>query len=307
MRQNQVFKIRNEVKRHRSLPYVLLAGALILAVLAVVGVHSSFTGGPSPAETADLSGAGEGSGPAGGLPLGGGPENTSPAQSSSLPASPTQKAKSKPDNPYAGEAWFADPDGLLVVVDRVVALSSKYEPEDLVSLAGHGVPARPDTWKARRVIVDDLKAMFAAGKEAGFDYYVFSAYRSYAAQVSLYQYWVRQLGQKEADRSSARAGHSEHQLGTTLDISADGLKGNVFDVFGESPAGRWLAANAWRFGFVMSYAADTEETTGYEYEPWHFRYVGREVAALIHDKGMIPSVFIRELDALRRAPDGTSP
>jgi D-alanyl-D-alanine carboxypeptidase len=284
MKHNQVFKIRNEVRKRRSsTPYILMAGALILAVVGFVAVHSAVTGGQAVVVAA----ADEN------LPLGGGPETKAPSASPSVEGG----------NPYVNESWFADPDGLLAVVDRTVALARAYEPADLVSLAGHGVAARPDSWKARRVIIDDLKALFNAGKEAGFAYFVFSSYRSYATQVNLYQYWVKQLGKKEADRSSARAGHSEHQLGTTLDISVDGLKGDVFEVFGESPAGLWLAANAWRFGFVMSYAPEMEETTGYEYEPWHFRYVGRPVAALIHGKGLVPSVFIKDLDRLRRGPD----
>jgi len=279
MRHNHVFKIRNEVKRHRSGPYVFTACALILAVIVFAAVRTTLVGGRAGAEA--------------NLPVGGGPENAVPAAGAA--------------NPFAGKAWFADPDGLLVVVDREKALAAGYVPPDLVSLTAQGVPARPDTWTARRIIVDDLREMFAAGEKAGLHYFVFSAYRSYKTQTWLFDYWVKKVGRAEAERSSARAGHSEHQLGTTLDISAEGLKGDVFEIFGKTPAGQWLAANAWRYGFVMSYPEGTEDTTGYEYEPWHFRYVGREVAAIVHDRGVIPSVFIRELDELRRGARTAAP
>ncbi|MBN2352567.1 MAG: M15 family metallopeptidase [Spirochaetales bacterium] len=289
MRQNREFKVRNEVKRHRTAPYVVTAAALIVTVVVFVAVRAALGGGPA-AVTANNEDAD--------LPRGGGPDI--PAAAS--PAAPTGRA-----NPYSGEAWFADPDGLLVVVDRKRALAPNYAPTDLVPLTSHGVPARPDTLTARRVIIDDLKEMFAAGKKAGFDYFVFSAYRSYKTQTWLFEYWVKKLGRAEAERSSARAGHSEHQLGTTLDISVEGLTGDVFEVFGASPAGAWLSDNGWRFGFVMSYPEDAEETTGYEHEPWHFRYVGREAAKIVHNRGAIPSVFIRELEELRRGARTAAP
>ena len=96
-----------------------------------------------------------------------------------------------------------------------------------------------------------------------------SAYRSYDYQAGLYNRHVEQLGKAAADRVSARPGHSQHQLGTTIDF------GSIAAGYGETPNGRWLAAHAWRFGFSLSYPAGYEEYTGYDYEPWHFRYLGR--------------------------------
>jgi LAS superfamily LD-carboxypeptidase LdcB len=274
-----MFQIKNQVRKPRVGHYYLAAIGLALVVVLMVVIGSALPGAAGGAD----------------LPRGAGPVADNPAEATQVQA--------RPAAPYVNEPWFADPDGLLLVVDRKAALARNFEPADLVKLAAQGVPCQPDTWKARRVILKDLNSLFLEGRQAGFDYFVFSAYRSYNVQAGLYEYWVKQLGKKEADRSSARAGHSEHQLGTTLDISAAGIKGNVFDVFGTTDAGRWLAAHAWRFGFVMSYPLGEETESGYMYEPWHFRYVGREVAAIIHDNNLVSPVFIRELGELRAERD----
>jgi LAS superfamily LD-carboxypeptidase LdcB len=276
MRRPNVFQIRNQVRKPKVGYYYLAAAALTAVVVGMVAIGSAL-GGEKPREEQ--------------MPLGAGPVIEGGAEAA---AASTDAAF-----PYGDRAWFADADGLLTVVDRKTGLAKNFIPADLVRLQDYGIACQPETWTLRRIIIDDLTALFEAGRAAGHEYFVFSAYRSYATQAHLYAYWVKQLGEKEADRSSARAGHSEHQLGTTADISVKGIKGNVFDVFGETEAGNWLAANAWRFGFVMSYPKGREEESGYMYEPWHFRYVGREVAAIIREKDVVPSVFIRELAVYR--------
>ncbi|MBN1524683.1 MAG: M15 family metallopeptidase [Spirochaetales bacterium] len=204
-------------------------------------------------------------------------------------------------SPYEDEAWFSDPLGLLLVVDRNTALSADYEPLDLVNLESHGVKTRHAHLQGRIVAIYDLLSMFEEAKKDSHFFYVFSSYRSYETQKETYNYWVQQLGKAEADRSSARPGHSEHQLGTTFDMSATDYKGDVFDGFDKSPAGIWLAENAWKYGFVMSYPENSEAITGYIHEPWHFRYVGRGCSKVIFELGVIPSVFIRELDVYRKS------
>ncbi len=184
---------------------------------------------------------------------------------------------------------------LTVIVDRDQALPADYEPSDLVLLAENGIRASDPSMRVRLVIIPDLGAMFDAALAQGYRLMVFSAYRSYKTQQRVYDYWVNTLGKEEADRSSARPGHSEHQLGTTMDITVVDLKGNVFDDFGNTPAGKWLAENAYRFGFVMSYPPDTELITGYKHEPWHFRYLGRRLAKIIKERDLIPSQYLRAL------------
>jgi D-alanyl-D-alanine carboxypeptidase len=181
---------------------------------------------------------------------------------------------------------------LLVVVDRDHALAADYEPPDLVNIADFGIRARDKSMQLRRIIIQDLKAMFDAAEIAGHKLMVFSAYRSYKTQERVYNYWVSTLGQEEADRSSARPGHSEHQLGTTVDVTALDLKGDVYNDFGSSEAGIWMANNAYKFGFVMSYPEGSELLTGYKHEPWHYRYVGKQVAKAIFENKLIPCNYL---------------
>jgi D-alanyl-D-alanine carboxypeptidase len=108
---------------------------------------------------------------------------------------------------------------------------------------------------------------------------VVSGYRSYSEQVNTFNYWVSVLGYDEAVRVSAMAGHSEHQLGSTVDLGTADYGWGLTEGFGATPAGVWLAANAHTYGFALSYPDGAEAATGYAYEPWHFRYIGVSEAA----------------------------
>ena len=117
--------------------------------------------------------------------------------------------------------------------------------------------------------------MASAARAAGARLAVQSAYRSYYNQRSTFAYWSRVSGYSAALRSSARAGHSEHQLGTTIDFrSYGGSAPWYYADWGNSKAGHWLKLNAWKYGFVMSYPKGKSSVTCYAYEPWHYRYVG---------------------------------
>jgi D-alanyl-D-alanine carboxypeptidase len=210
------------------------------------------------------------------------------------PVSLTQYVDNRGNGP-AGTALSDLEKDLTRVVDRDIALSPNYEPDDLVPLIKNGIRAKHSSLQLRKIVVPHLKAMFDAAEAAGYKLMVFSAYRSYKTQQRLYAYWVNTLGKEEADRSSARPGHSEHQLGTTVDVTAVNLKGDVFDNFGKSPAGKWLAENAYKYGFVMSYPPDSEPITGYKYEPWHFRYLGMRIAKIIKEQDLIPPQYLRYL------------
>lgn len=110
-----------------------------------------------------------------------------------------------------------------------------------------------------------------------------SGYRSSDYQARLHARYVRSHGKARAERFTARAGHSEHQLGLAADVTQDGTP---FTRFGETTSGRWVAQNAWRYGFVVRYPAGEEDRTGYEPEPWHLRYVGTSLAAYLHHTGL---------------------
>ena len=129
-------------------------------------------------------------------------------------------------------------------------------------------------------------AMFIAARAEGLEPVVASAFRSFEEQEATFSYWVATVGEAEAERMSARPGHSEHQLGTTVDLTTPALGMQLVVEFAATPEGAWLREHAPEFGFVLSYPEGTESVTGYTYEPWHFRYVGAGVARDIRALGL---------------------
>lgn len=148
------------------------------------------------------------------------------------------------------------------VANKRIALSPYFAPSDLVTVTG-SARLRKDCAAAYG---DLRRAAQAAGHPTG----ITSAYRSYSGQAALYSSYVRSLGRTGADRQCARAGHSEHQLGLSID-----LVGSV----GTSALAQWVAANGWRYGFIVRYPRTATAVTGIEWEPWHVRYVGPALAA----------------------------
>ena len=127
--------------------------------------------------------------------------------------------------------------------------------------------------------------MAKAAKKSGVNLTAFSTYRSFDYQVNLYAKYVKRDGRKAADRYSARAGYSEHQSGLAFDIGEVNAPTHwARDSFGKTPAAKWLAKNAHRYGFVMRYPKDKESITGYMHESWHYRYIGVAHAKEIHAK-----------------------
>lgn len=176
---------------------------------------------------------------------------------------------------YVGRMLELDP-AFLVLVDKSHLLGADYQPDGLLDLGEYAdrlVLNRGDL-SLRAVIMPDLLAMAEAARQSGITLDISSSYRSYAYQNDLFAYWVEQLGLEEAERVSARAGSSQHQLGTTIDF------GSVSPEYADAPGGVWLAENAWRYGFSLSYSEGREEITGYSYEPWHYRYISRVAARM---------------------------
>ncbi len=172
---------------------------------------------------------------------------------------------------------FNYPRDLLILVDKKHGLPSNYIPADLVSLKHYNVTISKSYLKLRKIVIPDLLAMVKAARKHGIEIVLSSTYRSYAYQKRLYNYYVRTEGRKKADRESAKPGHSQHQLGTAIDF------GSITDSFINTSQGRWLIANAWRYGFSLSYPKGEEKITGYRYECWHYRYVGKPAARIIKE------------------------
>lgn len=170
--------------------------------------------------------------------------------------------------------------GLLTPVSKQHVLPSDYVPPGLTPLPARLQAPGFGGQQLRSEALTALDEMIsAAAGEAGLDIRSRSAYRSYEQQAATFQFWVDQLGEEEAERVSARPGHSEHQLGTTADLTAASVGWQLTESFGGTAEGEWLVANAHRFGFALSYPEGKEQITGYRYEPWHFRYIGVDAAA----------------------------
>jgi D-alanyl-D-alanine carboxypeptidase len=149
------------------------------------------------------------------------------------------------------------------------------------------------TWDPmlRREASEAVVAMFAAAQsEAGLSLASNSAYRSYAAQQNIY------VGD---DELTARPGFSEHQTGLSIDVGAESGNCSLDVCFADTPEGAWLRDNAYRFGFLLRYPADKQPVTGYQFEPWHFRYIGVELAAEMRKTGV---TTLEEFFGLPAAP-----
>lgn len=217
-----------------------------------------------------------------------------PTTSQAATATPTQTTTPPPTataTPIAACTQRVPQDDLLTIVTQQYGLSRDYTPGDLQSLNNHlpfavtkGYPNQ-----LRQVALEPLVAMITEMQAAGLRPQLISGYRSYAQQEVAYRKWQ----EKEPERAailSARPGHSEHQLGTAVDFGSPELPDIVgipdiefHTYFYQTSEGVWLAENAHRFGFTLSYPRDASEITGFFYEPWHFRYVGVELAVLLHE------------------------
>ncbi|MDR0442308.1 MAG: M15 family metallopeptidase [Treponema sp.] len=164
---------------------------------------------------------------------------------------------------------------LRILVDKEHSLAEDYEPEDLVELKDSSYRTGRQGLSLRSAAAVALDEMAEAAKAEGITLTASSTYRSYNTQTEIYERVVRAMGREAADRESARPGHSQHQLGLTVDF------GSITDAFAKTREGIWIAANASRFGWSLSYPDGYEEVTGYRWESWHYRYVGRELAEFI--------------------------
>jgi len=196
------------------------------------------------------------------------------------------------------ERSIDDPASLWVVVNKLRPLDPQdYAADDLVSVpVAYANPPILRKYASKAVV-----KMFAAfTDETGLEMQSQSAYRAYSVQVRVYNGWVGQLGQKGADLTSARPGYSEHQTGLAIDISAKPAECTLAACFADTPQGKWLAKKAWKYGFVLRYPEDATDITGYEFEPWHYRYVGEDLAKEMHDT---KTETLEEFFGLPDAPD----
>ncbi|NMB56976.1 M15 family metallopeptidase, partial [Candidatus Beckwithbacteria bacterium] len=168
---------------------------------------------------------------------------------------------------------------LNILVNKQYAIDENYEPDDLKFLTDYGIRDEGKNLQLRELVLPYLKKMQDdLDQELGTSLYVLSAFRNFKIQTQTKNKWLSLLG-LQADKLSAEAGHSEHQLGTTVDFGLVGKSG----MYTTDPEWFWLANNAYKYGFVMTYRENNQDSTGYNFEPWHWRFVGIELATKIHD------------------------
>ncbi|MFC5405561.1 M15 family metallopeptidase [Cohnella soli] len=226
------------------------------------------------------------------------PSEPSEPSEPSKPPKPSKPSKPSPNDDYdfgqiispddlpamtiehkGGIDVITNPKSLYVLANKKRNLPSDYVPPDLV------VPDVPFSFsgdspkkKMRKAAADALESLFQAAKDDGIELKAVSGYRSYATQKAIFTANAEKKGEDVANKTSARPGQSEHQTGLAMDISSASVGYALEETFAKTKEGKWLAAHAADHGFIIRFLKGKEKITGYSYEPWHVRYVGRDVA-----------------------------
>lgn len=215
-------------------------------------------------------------------------------QKSSAPSNSTEQKSSKQDTASFNKTQYSidQPGSVWWIVNKKRALPSGYAPSNLTNpKVALRLSSGTLEMKIRSDVAPEVEQLFAAAASAGHNLLFASGYRSEALQKQLYDGYVRTDGQEAADRSSAKPGTSEHQTGLAFDICLAKSSCDLEQSFGTTPAGQWIADHAHEYGFVVRYQPGKERITGYEYEPWHLRYVGIELATELHSKRLTMEEF----------------
>jgi len=185
------------------------------------------------------------------------------------------------------EGYFIINDYNKVVVNKNYALTSDYKPKDLVSV---NIEFLPESTEEERYMTKEsakaLEELVDAASKDGVYLCGLSGYRSYKTQKSLYEYNVETQGKSYSDKYVAKPGASEHQLGEAMDLATS--SGWISE---GCPEANWIANNAYKYGFIVRYESGKEDITGYNYEPWHVRYVGSEMSEKIYNDGITLEEF----------------
>lgn len=186
-----------------------------------------------------------------------------------------------------GNVMIKNTDDILVLVNKNRNLPSDYKPEDLV-IPNVRFPFEETVEKKymREEAAKALEELFNQADEEGIYLFAISGYRSYNTQKYLFDTRAERDGFEAANKLTAYPGQSEHQTGLAMDVSSQSMGFTLDQSFGQAVEGEWLKDNAHKFGFIIRYSKDSVDITGYSYEPWHIRYVGKEVAEEIYDENI---------------------
>ena len=174
-----------------------------------------------------------------------------------------------------------NPDSLMVLVNKLNRLQSNYVPHDLEQIS---LNYATNNKFLRKEAKENFEKLSSDAKKIGYSIIAVSAYRDYDYQENLFNNYVKEKGENYALKCSAKAGHSEHQTGLSVDVMGSN---NDYDQFEKSKEFDWMKNNSYKYGFILRYPKGKEYITGFKYEPWHYRYVGKEVAKIIYEKNII--------------------
>ena len=182
--------------------------------------------------------------------------------------------------PYTNASPTDMDKGILMLVNKYNYLEEDHDIPNLENISL--MYAYNDNLLQEEAVTNYVK-MARAAKEEGLNLVVNTSYRTYNSQEKIYYNFVKQYGEEYAEENSARAGYSEHETALSIDIDANRTDADLFE---ESSEYAWLMENAHEYGYILRYPKDLEKITGFSFEPWHYRYVGKEVAEKIKEENI---------------------
>ena len=194
---------------------------------------------------------------------------------------------------------FIMDDPYLLLVNKEKKLGRLYVPRDLVYPVVL-CDIMDDKKFLRKKAARELEKMFFHAARDGIELVAVSGFRSYDRQKEIYDTSIRKKGKEYTDKYIAKPGTSEHQTGLAMDISSSEINYELEEEFENTKAGIWMRYNAWHFGYILRYPKGKSCITGYEYEPWHYRYVGKRTANLIHENDITLEEFIKAFTLIKQ-------
>ena len=193
-----------------------------------------------------------------------------------------------------GINYIQNPDNILVLVNKENSLPNGYRADDLIKPnVTFSFSGEHEKQLMRKEAAEALEEMFAAASEEGVEITAVSGFRSYERQVQIYDAEIAASGMEYAQQAVAEPGKCEHQTGLTMDVSSAENSYQLNQEFGNTAAGKWLNVNSAEYGFIIRYPKNGEKITGYMYEPWHIRYVGKTFATDIKNRNLTLEEYVQ--------------
>ncbi len=219
-------------------------------------------------------------------------QNSSEPVTTAQPEVSEHVDKTTDENSFDKDQYsLSDPNSIWVIVNKRRSIPIDFVPDLTVASVRLRLARSEQQMNINTQTAPAIEAMFIAAQNEGVTLVFGSGYRSGALQRQFYESYKAKDGQAAADTYSARPGHSEHQTGFSVDLTSPDGRCHLQTCWQDTAEGKWAAANAYKYGFILRYPQGKENITGYQYEPWHFRFVGKELAAEIQKTGQTLEEF----------------